>query len=175
MFLVFCLVALFFLEGARRQRERVIVCRHQHRLFELRDKLRERAMENPAIARNWVFQYLDSTIARSIFLLPELSIWHALALMIAHRRDRGLDRLKRQLDFEYDKPHNKIFKQIETELVGILGEFLVSRHILLVVVSTSALWGPVKLAGFLKRLEKRSLELVVESPETSTLSEFAPA
>jgi hypothetical protein len=175
MFLVFCLIALFFLESARGEREMVIVRQHQDRLFALRDSLREQAVKKPAIARNWVFQYLDSTIAKSISLLPKLSIWHALALMIAHRNDSGLERLVKQLNHEYDKPQNAIFKQVEAELVDILGEYLVSRHILMVVISTSALWGPVKLAGYLRQLKRRSLELVVESPETSTLLEFAPA
>src|SRR6266700_1881085 len=106
MFIVFCLIALFFLESARGEREMVIVRQHQDRLFALRDSLREQAVRKPSIARNWVFQYLDSTIAKSISLLPKLSIWHALALMIAHRNDSGLERLVKQLNHEYDKPQN---------------------------------------------------------------------
>jgi hypothetical protein len=175
MFVVFCLIAVFFLESVRRERENLIVRQHQDRLFALRDLLREQAMKEPAIARNWVFQYLDSTIARSISLLPNLSIWHALALMIAHRNDTGLKHLVKQLNHEYEKPHNEIFRHVEVALVDILGEYLVSRHFLMVIISTVAVWGPVKVARYLRQLKRRSLELVVESPETSTLSEFAPA
>lgn len=175
MVLVFILIALFFLESVRRERESVIVRQHQDHLFALRDKLREQAMKNPALARNWVFQYLDSTIARSISLLPTLSIWHTLALTIAHRNNESLKLLIKHLNREYEKPQNAIFKEVEAELVDILGEYLVSRHILMVVISTTAVFGPVKVAGYLRRLKRQSLELVVESPETSTLSEFAPA
>jgi hypothetical protein len=168
-------ILLLFLEAARRQHRETLVLQYQYALFAIRDDLRERAMENPKIAANWVFQYLDSTIAKSISLLPALSIWQIFGLFMTHRGDNSVEQLRAKLEFEYKKPQNQEFKKIEERLIETIGEFLIGRHILALVLSVSALVLPIALVQTIQRIRRRSLELVVESPETSTLGEFVSA
>ena len=78
---LFCLL----LEGVRRQKKEVLVLKYKYQFFALRDELREYAIENPEIAKNWVFQYLDSTIAKTIKLLPKLSLWYPW--FVAHSQE----------------------------------------------------------------------------------------
>lgn len=172
MVIVIAFVLLLFLESARRQHRESLALKYQYALFAMRDDLREQAMKDPKIAANWVFQYLDSTIAKSISLLPSLSIWQLLGLFLTHRNDQSVEKLRAKLEFEYEKPQNRQLKAVEEKLMEAIGEYLVDRHILALVLSVSALVLPLALVQGIQRVRRRSLELVVESPETSTLGDF---
>src|SRR5271156_2295121 len=172
MVVVIAFVLLLFLELARRQRREMLTLQYQYALFAIRDGLREQAMGDPKVAKNWVFQYLDSTIAKSISLLPSLSIWQIFGLYMTHRSDDSAERLRAKLEFEYKKPQSQQFKIVEEKLIETMGEFLIGRHILALVLSVSALVLPLALVEGIQRIRRRSLELVVESPETSTLGDF---
>ena len=165
-------VLLLFMESARRQHRETLALQYRYALFAIRDDLREQAMKHPEVATNWVFQYLDSTIAKSISLLPALSIWQLLGLFMTHRNDDSVEKLRAKLEFEYKKPQNLQFKKVEEKLMATIGEFLIDRHILALVLSVSALVLPFALVQGIQKIRRRSLELVVESPETSTLSDF---
>jgi hypothetical protein len=172
MVVVIAFVLLLFLESARRRHRETLALRYQYALFAIRDDLRELAMGDPKAARNWVFQYLDSTIAKSISLLPALSIWQLLGLYMTHRNDGSVDKLRAKLEFEYKKPQNHQFKVVEEKLMATIGDFLLDRHILALFLSVSALVLPLALVQTIQKIRRRSLELVVESPETSTLADF---
>lgn len=172
MVIAVAFVLLLFLESARRQHREALTLKYQYALFAIRDDLREHAMEDPKLAANWVFQYLDSTIAKSISLLPALSFWQILGLFMTHRSDGSVEKLRAKLEFEYKKPQNQQFKKVEEKLIDTMGEFLIDRHILALVLSVSALVLPVALVQAIQKIRRRSLELVVESPETSTLGDF---
>lgn len=175
MLILAAFLVILLLEAARRQRKEALVVEYQYRLFALRDQIREQAMEDPRLAQKWVFQYFDSTIARSIRLLPELSIWHLLALMIAHRNDASLERSWKALNEEMAKKGNERYKQVEEKLSDTLAQFIVSRHILMLLVSAALIILPVAIGRTLRELKRKSLQLVLESPETSTLPRFAPS
>lgn len=175
MLVVIGFLLILFLEAARRQRKEALVLEYQYRLFAVRDDLREYAIEDPPVAQNWVFQYLDSTIAKSISLLPTLSIWRMLGLLLTYRNDPRLEKFRKHLEEEFGKPENRRHKEIEERFLRTLGEFIVSRHILMLVLSVSALVLPAAIATAMQEVKKRSLELVAEAPETSTLHRFAPS
>jgi hypothetical protein len=174
MLIVISFLLIFVLESARRRRNELLVLEYQYKFFALRDELREYAMEDPKIAQNWVFQYLDSTIARTIKVLPRISIWYVIGLWLAYRKDRRLDRAQRHLEQEYRKAKNQKHKELEEKCVNTLASFMLSRHIILTVVSVLALVLPAACGVAIREARRRSLELVVESPETSTLLSFVP-
>jgi len=175
MLIIVAFLLALWLEYVRRQRNEVLAVEYKYRFFALRDELREYAMENPEVARNWVFQYLDSTMAKTIKALPTISIWYILGLWLTHRNDNRIERARKSLEREYLKSKNQKIKEVEEKCIEALSAFMLSRHILLVVVSVSALVLPAAITAAIREVKKRSLELVVESPETSTLHMFAPA
>ena|SRR5579864_6071356 len=174
MLVVLTFALVLILESARRQRKEVLVQEFQFRLFALRDQLRECAIQDDSVAKNWVFQYLDSTIAKAIKLMPRFSIWLILGLVITYRNDTTLGKLRTQLQHEFEKPKNRELRQVEEDLTKILGEYVISRHILMLFISALAVVLPVGIAKAVALVKKQSLELVVEAPETSTLDKFAP-
>jgi hypothetical protein len=174
MLILVAFVLILFLESARRQRKEVLVQEYQYRLFALRDELREYAMRDPRISQNWVFKYLDSTIAKSIRFMPSFSIWFLIGLMLTHGYDDRFEKLTKHLEREYDKPENSVHRQIAAKLTYILQEYILKRHVLMIFVSFCAAALPATVVASIKRLKRKSLALAIESPETSTLHSFAP-
>jgi hypothetical protein len=165
---------IVILECARRRRRELLVLEYQYKFFALRDELREYAMEDPKVGQNWVFQYLDSTMARTIKVLPKISIWYVLGLWLTYRKDRRIERAQNHLVREYKKPKNQKHKELEEKCMATLANFMLSRHIGLVILSALVIVLPAAVGAGIRQIKRRSLELVVESPETSTLLTFAP-
>ncbi len=178
MLIVYGFVLLLLFEAIRRHRSKVLVLEYQYQLFALRDELRKNAGEMPGAVKSWLFQYQDSTITKSITLLPGLSLWHIFGLVAAYKDDERIDRLGKQLQIEFSKPANQKYKEIEDRLTETIAQFLVSRHFVLFAVSvlsaTTLYLGLVTIPNALREAKNRSLQLVVVSPETSTLYRYAP-
>jgi hypothetical protein len=180
MFIVFIIVSLILLESVRRGRTAALVLEYQYKLFELRDELRGYVMENPSLAKSWVFMYLDSTLTKFVTILPQVTIWKTIALLVTHRNDYSFKVHRTHLEKEYRKPQNAKFKQIEVKVMATVGQFIMKRHSgldfsfeMLRKLSVSVV---MVRAGFnwVRLQRKASLAVVVEAPETSTLGEYCP-
>src|SRR5689334_11097614 len=110
MLILFCVVMLIMLEGARRDKHGTLALEYQYRLFALRDELREHVIANPKLAKSWVFFFLDSTITKLVTLLPGLSIWKMIGLLFVYRRSERMHRHRLHLEREYRKPENAKFE-----------------------------------------------------------------
>lgn len=96
-------------------------------LYTLRDKLRMYAIDHPEPARNWLFPYLDSTICRSIRLLPNMTIFSIMSLLVSLDTDRFIQ-FNQQLRRELDKPSNEFYANLFGDYVLIMVEHLSKRH-----------------------------------------------
>jgi|HubBroStandDraft_1064217.scaffolds.fasta_scaffold00013_95 hypothetical protein len=180
MLVVFIIVSLILLESVRRGMKDVLIMEYQYKMFALRDELRAYAIENPALAKGWVFMYLDSTLTKVVTVLPQITIWKTLALTLTHKDDYRFKVHRNHLEREYQKPANAKFKQIEVKIMATMGQFVVRRHSgltlsleLLRRLSVSVVAMRSSLA-WLRAQRKASLVVVVEAPETSTLGEYCP-
>jgi len=174
MLIIVIVLALVGLEAVRRQRKAVLDIEFQFKLFQMRDKLRKLAVCEPAISRSWAFAYLDSTTAKAIGQLPRLSVWKLLALEFAYKDDERFEKLSANLERELAKPQFSDLKQYRDDLTETFGAYITRRHSTLhvcinVVYIISA---PARIA--VAELRKRSLEVAMKSPETSTLLECEP-
>jgi hypothetical protein len=181
MLIAFCTVMLILLEGARREGRSALTLEYRYRLFALRDTLRTYAIEQPDLATNWVFMYLDSTITKLVSQLPSLSLWSTLALMLTYNHDVQFKRHRDHLEREYRKPKNQKFKQVEVELMATVGCYLGARHTgARVAFETLRACGRSvffmrTLAVEINKKRKESLAVAIEAPETSTLRDYCPA
>src|SRR5881227_3473474 len=76
------------------------VIRHRYRLYEIRDSLREAAMTGRVDPHHWIFQYLDSSIAKTIGQFPGISLWQSLSVWLTYRRDSRVEDAAQQLSRE---------------------------------------------------------------------------
>jgi hypothetical protein len=180
MFIVFVVAFLVLLESVRRGSKGVLILEYQYKLFALRDELRGHVIQNPSLANSWVFMYLDSTITKFVGVLPEMTIWKTIALLLTYSNDYRFKVHRGQLEREYQKPRNAGFKQIEIKLMALTGQFVTKRHIglrlsfevlrrLAFSVQTTR-----EVITWAKLQRKASLVVVVEAPETSTLGDYCP-
>ncbi len=167
---VLVLCGVIYLDHLRRQAEDVSVLTSKYRLYALRDALRELAMQGEIRSTNWVFQYLDSSIARTIASMSRITLLRVGIAAILYRDDDGLRRARAHLQQELEKTANETLARIHLEYVVAVGLAVLER-------SVSA-WFVLHAAPNLFALSRRvssAMEYPTEIPETSTLTEFAPA
>lgn len=172
-FWLFTLLGLIFLDRLRRMRVDTIVRQHQFVLYALRDNLREAVLKGEIDPKNWVFQYLDSSIVKTIRYLKNINLWRLLFVASTYRRDRQFLIAREHLQRELDKPSNKYLADIHDKYIIALGHFFISRHPSLKVFLWN-LFAAIETMQYLKRESKRLVEFLTEAPETSTLEEHVP-
>jgi|HubBroStandDraft_6_1064221.scaffolds.fasta_scaffold52555_7 hypothetical protein len=176
-FWIFALVVVALLDRVHADLDTANAEKHAFRLYALRDELRAAVIDGRVRSSNWVFQYLDSSIAKTIAALPSFTIWSLLYIAVTYRGDRRIKRAAAHLARELEKPENACLADLHTRHIDILGEFLLARHFVLrlVVASLEGLLESIRAGQRLLRLWQRALELSTETPETSTLADFTAA
>jgi hypothetical protein len=148
-----------------------VIVHNQYKLYALRDKLREAAMSKRIKPSNWVFQYLDSSIAKSIDALPSMTIWRIQFSPSPYRKDQRFKNARAHLRRELAKPSNQILAQVHLGYIDAWGNFFCDRHWLFRFLAVKI----INTRAALRRRWNRKVELQTENPKTSTLQEYAPA
>jgi len=137
--------------------------RHRYRLYEIRDSLREAAMIGRVDPHHWVFQYLDSSIAKTIDQLPRISLWQSLGVWLTYRRDDRVEAAAQQLNRELQKEENTFYGKIYVLYGATIITYLMDRHILF-------RWA---MRNWAKRGLQAAARVQRVAPATSTLMEYA--
>src|ERR1017187_2835847 len=174
MLIMLITLALVGIEAMRRQKRAALVEEFQFRLFEMRDGLRELALRDPYMRRSWVFAYLDSTTAKAIGVMPRLSVWKLLALEISYKDDQRFEELSANLAREMAKPQLCDLKQYCDDMMKLFADYIIKRHSTLKVCISSVDRIATTARDAVAELRKRSLDVAMKSPETSTLPDYAP-
>jgi hypothetical protein len=174
MLVIMIALTLVGLEAMRRQKRAVLVTEFQFQFFKMRDDLRDLAVHNESVRSSWVFAYLDSTTAKAVEILPRMSVWKLITLETIYKNDARFAELSKNLERELAKPQFIELKKYANRLMWTLGQYLSQRHRTLHVCVDFAdrVSDPVRIT--VTEMRKRSLDVAVKSPETSTLSEYAP-
>lgn len=170
LFLVMILVAFDRLHCLRVS---TLVFTYQTRLFEIRDHLREGVANGKVSPNYWVFQYLDSTIVKTIDHLDRLTIWRVIGLALAEpgaRRAPAIEILQRELSQDKNQYVQRVYRLYQ----GLLILFLLERHPVL-RLAIKGLFGVAFVSLYLQRKFQRAASITASASETSTLAEFVPA
>lgn len=169
IFAIFLILAaleyLFFLRRSN------IVLQHQFRLYALRDELRSTVMRGEVKASNWVFQYLDSSLAKTIDSLPFISIWRVGSMVVFSPDEPKLKLRLNHLFGELRKPENELLARIYLHYLAEVGFFLSKRHGAFQIM-VSSVFGVLNSRKWLKEKFRAAKEILTAAPETSTLPEF---
>lgn len=176
---ILLILALFYCDRLRRLNvdNKTLKCRYK--LYALRDSLRYRVITGEIKSNYWVFEYLDSSITKTISKLDDVTAWHGVFLYLAHRKDPDFDRAKTYLDRELEKPENRSLRRVHRRYCGVLSKYLMRRHPVSLRLFFSQWITYIFVTQFLRQqLERlkmawaRAVEMFTEAPETSTLYEF---
>ncbi len=167
--LVSVLIMTALLDKAlRRGRIELLLLEMRFKLFALRDELREGVISGTTPENNW-FEYLDTSITKAIDLLPTITVWEALALVLRYRNDEEVQRAQMTLFEALSREENKKLAEIYGEFVVCIVEVLFRRHIGIRYGMTAA----AKIVVSAKEFKKKAAQIVTVAPETSTLSHYA--
>ena len=172
MIIITILLLAFALDRMFRLRQSNVILKHRFKLYALRDALRESAVRGDIKSSNWVFQYLDSSIAKSIDVLPRVSIWRAAVMTVFKRKDAKHAILVDHLWRELAKPENTQLKKVFLHYVAETGYFIACRHDT-VYFFVSTLFRMIKCSKWLNSKYKVIKYAVTTAPETSTLYQYA--
>ena len=179
-FWIFLLLGLAYYDTLRKLALNTKTLKCRYLLYALRDELREQVIARKVNSQNWVFQYLDSSLAKTISALGEVTIWHAFALYRMHRNDPRVTRAIQQLHNELQKPQNAPLEQIYKSYQKILGNYLLRRHPISLGIVLSNWLTYLLITEYLReevaRLKaawRRAVKMFTEVPETSTLYKFS--
>jgi hypothetical protein len=164
------IMAALFDRATRRGRIDLVLLDTRFKLFALRDKLRNAAIAGEVPENKW-FEYLDTTITKSIDMLPGLTVWEVAGLFAAYRQDESVLRAQTALFQALGQDENKHLAHIYAELVVRIGEVLFLRHL----GTRYLMSGVVFVARRAQGLKKKFAQIVTVAPETSTLTQYTEA
>jgi hypothetical protein len=164
------LLLLFLLDTARKAQVKTRELAYQYRLYALRDELREKVIQGAIDRDDWVFDFLDSSIAKSISLIHYISVYRLLVVFFVHRRDPAFHGLQKHLDYELDKPDKLCLKEIRNEFAKTIADYLGDRHWELKLLGRVAFIWITVWTNFKSLIAHQ----VTEYPETSTIEQFSP-
>src|SRR5690349_3085699 len=102
--MVFFWIVFFFLlvrlYKAQRLSIETTVQEHQYRLYSLRDKLRQFAIDGKLDPKHWVFSYLDSSLTKTVDTLPIITVWWVLFIPGSYQREENFKTAQRALKSE---------------------------------------------------------------------------
>lgn len=161
------MLALFD-KALRRGRFELLFSEARFKLFALRDELRDGVIDGSLPDNKW-FEYLDTTITKAIDLLPTITAWEALGLVLRYKNDSAVQHAQLMLIEALGKDENKGLATIYAKFVMCIAEVLFRRH-LGIRFSMTAL---IQVVGRARGLKKKVAEIVTVAPETSTLNQYA--
>lgn len=172
------LILLAFLDRVvRGGRVKLIKIDLEFDLFALRDELRNAAFVSKISYDNW-FDYMDTTITRTIERIDNVNPWLAVGYGWAHRNDPSLFHAQRALETALRLPENQRLAQIHNEYVRLIGRFLEARYPIslpIAAISCALILKDSTESGIHSSAEggKQDLAPIFSiAPETSTLSEY---
>lgn len=165
------LIALVIIDRSTRvARLDLLVLSIRHRLFSLRDRLRQAAIQGNVKSGSWLFDYLDTSLTRSAHHLRDLSLFELAYLGAKADDQENFRALRRSLHIQLNQQENSHFRSVFEDFQGCLLQFLKERHRTLFY----AVRVVVRTARSGQRLKKKwngflATGAMVCDPKTSTL------
>lgn len=169
-----CLVLLALLDRTvRGGRIRLAELDFRFGLFEIRDVLRDAAIDEEISYSKW-FDYMDTTLTRTLDAVEAVNPWMAVGYAFTHRNDPAVKQGRRELEEALRRPENKKIARVYAMYTECISKFLKARF--------PASWPLAAIIFAITDRQQRSDSVQEEerklapvfsfSPETSTFSEY---
>jgi hypothetical protein len=146
----------------------------RYQLFALRDALRSQMASGEIEDDPW-FDYLDSTITKTIGYLHRINIWEGAALYLTHRNDPLLRAASNELLQVLREPQKEAFATLYQDYVVTVARFLVNRHYVITGIFRESGRLSLDTLGMIPKvwqIKEDLAKLVSVAPETSTLIHY---
>ncbi len=96
-------------------------------LFAFRDELRLALIRGEVAPGRW-FDYLDTTLTKSIDNLDDINLWESIALLLSYSKDPAIEAAIAKQAEELRDPANHRLLDLQTKFTSCLARFLMKRH-----------------------------------------------
>jgi hypothetical protein len=155
-------------KALRRGRVELLLLEMRFKFFALRDELREGVIDGSLPENKW-FEYLDTSITKAIDLLPTITAWEALALVLRYRNDPDVQQAQLALLTAFSQDENQKLARIYSTFVSHLVELLFRRHIGI----RFGMMGLAKTVVSARGFKEKAAKIITVAPETSTFTHYA--
>jgi hypothetical protein len=171
--LLLTFAVIFILGLVRRNFQKNIELEYRYKFFALRDKLRELAIEGKIKKQNWEFNYLDSSLCKTVNQLSNINLIDAFYIHLKHKNDPKKEKFKQHLNLilEKDKEFSKIYSQYGVLLV----QYICRRHLVITMSIGVGLFSIITSIEYFNRIAFRFKQLIKEmreTPENSTAHQY---
>lgn len=151
-----------------------ITCEYRYKLFQLRDKLRQHAIDGKVNPHKSSFNYLDTTISKTVSELEYTNLYTIILLNIYHKNDlKSSQSARTQLQKEIN--NNSGLKEIEEIYISLIKDYLIKRHFVIRISLLMGIFSLLLTLGFIRKIKKffkRTIDGVLYYPETSTITTY---
>ncbi len=169
LYFLIALVILFALcdKASRYSRVELLLLNSRFKLFKIRDELRNSAMYGEVEPNKW-FDYLDTSLTKTIDKLPKLTIWQALILFVHYKDDEQIENAEKELMKALSEDGNEKIAELYDKYLLAVAEFIFTRHRSMRFSFKIA----ARVTGSLMSLKNEMAKIVSAAPETSTLLKY---
>lgn len=164
---ILIMVALFD-RATRLSRMDLLLLEKRFKLFALRDELRQGVIDGTMPNNKW-FDYLDTSLTKAIDLLPTITVWQTLALLVRYKDDEEIMGAHATLLEAFSEEENRQLAPVYGKFVVYIAELLYRRHIGIRYGMTAL----VKVVRGARGFRKKAAEIITVAPETSTFNYYA--
>ena len=171
-----CLALLALLDRTvRAGRVRLAELDFRFGLFEIRDVSRDAAI-NEEIPYSNLFDYMDTTLTRTLDSVEVINPWMALGYSFIHRNDPGVKAGRREFKKTLQRHENRKIARVYALYTECMGKFLKARYPISLPLAAMIFalfdWEQESDMDSVEEEERKLIPFFSFSPETSTFSEY---
>ncbi|MEM9679474.1 MAG: hypothetical protein AAF901_04050 [Bacteroidota bacterium] len=162
-------MALIILSVWRRYHHSYAALNFKYKIYQLRDKLRLLVVQNKISAEDWVFDYFDNSLSKSISLNYYLTIFRLATIGLIHEKDEDLIKFRQKLNKEIeDKPE---LEELYADYINAVKEYIFDQHYVSIMIIKPIVVLILGAAVAAQRLNQL-LKGILIYPETSASDHF---
>ncbi|MCR8558404.1 hypothetical protein KXD93_12160 [Mucilaginibacter sp. BJC16-A38] len=146
---------------------------HQLKLHALLDKLHGYAKEGKIDKNHWTYNFLETSITKSLSYFGNLNIWFAIYLRKSHKTDAKL--LIFKLNLEQQLSNSSFENDIYISYQSIIGGYVIKRHLAVLFLTIIGVkFANLSINSFIKikNSVRKSLNELSILPELTTSNDF---
>lgn len=110
----------------RRYHHSLAALKFKYKLYALRDRLRMLSVDGVVNCDDWVFDFMDRSLSKSISDSYHITLVRLILLNFAHSEDLELGRFNEKLERTFAS--NPEFEKIRTEYLLAVKEYVIDQH-----------------------------------------------